>query len=171
MKNIKTVTLKSGIVRYEVLADIGRLRSKRYRVKKRFKTEVEAVQFLKSIKNNRVGQASPLTKKVLRYNERPLEDYLSNKYPAQSNHLRQKLIRRGIFDHICDECGCTKWLGKPIPLELEHRDGDHSNNSIENLRLLCPNCHAMTPTYKGRNIPRRKMLKAGSVTENVTNAP
>jgi hypothetical protein len=43
-------------------------------------------------------------------------------------------------------------MGRPIPLELDHIDGHHWNNSLDNLRLLCPNCHAQTPTYKARNI-------------------
>jgi hypothetical protein len=47
------------------------------------------------------------------------------------------------------------WEGGPIPLELDHVDGDRRNNDPSNLRLLCPNCHALTPTYRGRNIGRR----------------
>ena len=53
--------------------------------------------------------------------------------------------------HKCEECNNSKWLNKPIPLELEHIDGNSENNNLKNLKLLCPNCHALTPTYKGRN--------------------
>ena len=59
------------------------------------------------------------------------------------------LIREG--GHVCSRCEGTTWQGVPIPLELDHRDGDHRNNSRTNLRILCPNCHALTDTYKGRN--------------------
>lgn len=52
-------------------------------------------------------------------------------------------------------------MGRDIPLELDHIDGERSNNLLENLRLLCPNCHALTPTYRGRN-KRNKRLKKQS---------
>jgi hypothetical protein len=59
---------------------------------------------------------------------------------------KQQLIReRG---HVCERCTGTEWMGEPIPLELEHRDGDHSNNDPANLALLCCNCHAQTPTWR-----------------------
>jgi hypothetical protein len=52
----------------------------------------------------------------------------------------------------CWECGITEWNGKPIVLELEHKDGNSQNNSEDNLSLLCPNCHSQTDTYKGKNV-------------------
>jgi hypothetical protein len=51
----------------------------------------------------------------------------------------------------CNECGISEWLSSPLVLEIDHVDGDAYNNRPENLRLLCPNCHAQTPTYKNRN--------------------
>jgi len=58
--------------------------------------------------------------------------------------------------HKCEECGLTVWRGKPIPLQLEHRDGNPMNSDKSNLALICPNCHAQTETYCGRNIGRPK---------------
>lgn len=49
--------------------------------------------------------------------------------------------------HKCENCGLEKWLDQPINLEVHHIDGDRSNNSLENLQLLCPNCHSYTETY------------------------
>lgn len=53
--------------------------------------------------------------------------------------------------HKCECCGATEWLGNSIPLEIHHIDGDRLNNVLDNLQLLCPNCHAMTENYKGKN--------------------
>lgn len=85
---------------------------------------------------------------------RPLEDYLSNRHPISSHQLKLRLIREGVLAAKCNRCGGAEWWGHPMPLELEHRDGDSSNNQLENLELLCPNCHAQTPTYRSRNRKR-----------------
>lgn len=54
--------------------------------------------------------------------------------------------------HCCEKCNEEEWLGEPIPLEVHHKDGDSLNNEIDNLELLCPNCHAFTENYRGKNI-------------------
>lgn len=56
----------------------------------------------------------------------------------------------GTRGHKCERCKNEAWLGAPIPLELEHIDGNRTNNSEHNCLLLCPNCHALTPTYRRR---------------------
>ena len=53
--------------------------------------------------------------------------------------------------YACEVCGISEHNGKHIKLECDHIDGDHSNNKIENLRLICPNCHSQTDTYKNKN--------------------
>ena len=54
----------------------------------------------------------------------------------------------------CEVCKLDQWMGKPIPIELDHVNGIHDDESRENLRLICPNCHAQTETYKAKNIGR-----------------
>jgi hypothetical protein len=73
---------------------------------------------------------------------------------ADGVRLRQRLVALGLREHRCERCGLGAWLDEPIPLEVDHVDGDRRNNALDNLRLLCPNCHALTPTYRGRNIGR-----------------
>jgi len=69
--------------------------------------------------------------------------------------VKQDRTRRAVLirerGHSCAVCKLGEWVGQPIPLELDHIDGNPDNNSEGNLRLICPNCHALTPTYKGRN--------------------
>lgn len=52
----------------------------------------------------------------------------------------------------CENCGFESWLNEPIPLEVHHKDGDKLNNCLENLVLLCPNCHALTENWRGKNM-------------------
>lgn len=58
----------------------------------------------------------------------------------------------------CEHCGITEWLGQPINLEVHHIDGDRTNNTFENLILLCPNCHSYTENYRARNSNNRKEI-------------
>lgn len=77
--------------------------------------------------------------------------------------------------HQCECCKLTEWMSKKIPLQLDHIDGNADNKTKDNFRLLCPNCHAQTETYCGKNVGkfvterqgyRKKFYKYGiSVTE------
>jgi len=102
--------------------------------------------------------------------KRPIEHYLANKSPISSFKLKNRLIKEGYFVKKCYKCELTKWNGKPIPLELEHIDGNHENNNLSNLTLLCPNCHAQTDTYRGKN-KKRKSKKLGSALSSSKTSP
>lgn len=91
--------------------------------------------------------------------KRPLSYYLAKGSLAQTDRLRRRLLSEGVFEHKCYRCGLTEWLDVKIPLELEHVDGDNENNELSNLTLLCPNCHALTPTYRGKNQKRARMAE------------
>lgn len=82
----------------------------------------------------------------------PLTNILVKNSQYQSSKLRLRLLSENIFDHKCYNCETSTWMGCAIPLELEHKDGDSTNNELSNLTLLCPNCHALTSTYRGKNI-------------------
>lgn len=67
-------------------------------------------------------------------------------------HVKRRAIEQGYVVNKCYWCGVEEeWNGKSITLELDHINGDNKDNRIENLRILCPNCHSQTETYKGRN--------------------
>ena len=77
------------------------------------------------------------------------EEYVKNSY-VSSHRLKLKLIRDGLKEYKCESCGLKEWNGKPIPLELDHIDGNHYNNDFGNLRVICANCHALTDTNSGK---------------------
>lgn len=82
-----------------------------------------------------------------------LEDKLKKGVSVQSNRLLIKLVEAGLKQNKCEECGQgNMWKGKPLTLHLDHIDGDHNNNLLENLRILCPHCHQQTPTFGGKNV-------------------
>jgi len=81
-----------------------------------------------------------------KYNATPFED------------LGMENRRRRVFeeqDYCCNKCNISEWQGVKIPLELEHKDGNNQNNSRTNLEGLCPNCHSITDTWRGRNKPSK----------------
>jgi hypothetical protein len=101
---------------------------------------------------------------------RPLVEYLLNIHPIHSHELRKRLIKEGVFEAKCNNCGNTEWMGGPIPLELDHIDGHHMNNVLHNLQLLCPNCHALTPSYRGKNKGHSRSYRPAEFNCVITNA-
>lgn len=78
--------------------------------------------------------------------------------PMFGNQVRRMITRTR--PHICEICNITEWNNKPITLEVDHIDGDHGNNKLENLRLICPNCHSQTETYGGKNRGNGRKLRS-----------
>lgn len=109
-------------------------------------------------KKNQSGAG--VSKPILDDRKIELREILSGKHPQyQSNKLRLRLLKEGIKEHKCEVCDITEWLEKPAPLELDHIDGNRHNHKIKNLRLLCPNCHAQTDTYRGKNTRNAQVIQ------------
>lgn len=68
-----------------------------------------------------------------------------------SERIKSTLLGDNMKPYKCECCGNTEWNDLPIPLQLHHKDGNFRNNTLENLQLLCPNCHSLTDNYCGRN--------------------
>ena len=83
-----------------------------------------------------------------------LDDILSGKFPGYSSHkLRLRLISCGKKKDCCELCGIgNSWNGKKLSMQLDHIDGNPRNHSLQNLRILCPNCHSQTETFGSKNI-------------------
>lgn len=82
-----------------------------------------------------------------------LEDIFNGLRPNYSTALLLKrLVEEGYKEMKCEICGIDSWLGRKISLQLHHKDGKRINNSLENLQILCPNCHSQTDSYAGKNV-------------------
>jgi Zn finger protein HypA/HybF involved in hydrogenase expression len=86
------------------------------------------------------------------HNKLTLDEILVKGSNYSSHKLRLRLIKEGIMENKCSKCGISEWLGQPITCHLDHIDGDNTNNELENLRILCPNCHSQTDTYGSKNL-------------------
>jgi HNH endonuclease len=80
----------------------------------------------------------------------PLEELLI-KGPRGRRNLKLRLIAAGLKENRCEECGISEWRDRPLSLELHHRNGEKHDNRLENLALLCPNCHSQTDSWGGKN--------------------
>ena len=101
--------------------------------------------------NHFTGQGWNTGLKFKPLEEKPIDKILVADSSFQSFKLKRRLLQEGLKKHICEQCSLIEWQGKPIPLELHHINGNNRDNRIENLVLLCPNCHALTESYRGRN--------------------
>lgn len=107
---------------------------------------------------------------------RTMEEVLKEDSHISSNDLKKRLFNNGYKEKKCECCGNTEWFGLPMKLELHHINGNHFDNRIENLQILCPNCHSITDTYRGKNQHRysqdvdalcKPLTKEEIITRNV----
>jgi DNA-binding CsgD family transcriptional regulator len=88
----------------------------------------------------------------------PLGELLVAGRRRSRGHVKSRLLRAGLKEDRCERCGLSEWQGKRINMHLHHINGDGVDNRLENLELLCPNCHSQTDTYGGRNGHRRRVV-------------
>lgn len=100
------------------------------------------------------GRASTYSQKEKRVSAL---EYIKNNKHVSSHKLRLKLISDGLKEEKCEICGLDSWMGDKIPLDLDHIDGNHENNALINLRILCKNCHGQTPTFGAKKLKKQRV--------------
>ena len=113
--------------------------------------------YLKKLNINYSGNKGMKGKKTDLKRKSALE-YLKKEF-LNNPKLRKKLIEDGIKKNECELCGLNNWLGQNLTLELHHKDGNHYNNELNNLQILCPNCHSLTPNHSGKKYKSIKKIK------------
>ena len=90
-----------------------------------------------------------------------LKDILIENSPYSNiDRLKKRILKAGLLEYKCEKCGNTgEWNGKPLVLQLEHKNGKHNDHRLENLVFLCPNCHSQTDTYSGKNADKTKIWR------------
>lgn len=111
--------------------------------------------------------------KGIAHNEIPIEEVLIEDYQGgiTSSSLKRKLFKYGLFEKKCYNCNRTAWMNNSIPLQLHHKNGDSKNNTIDNLTILCPNCHSLTDTWTSKNVsskPKKSQNKKGQNKKDIT---
>jgi hypothetical protein len=87
----------------------------------------------------------------------PIEQLLVGR--RNRTHVKTRLIQAGLLKNRCEECGLSEWRGRPLSVHIDHINGIRNDNRLENLRMLCPNCHSQTETYSGKNAKRVRSLQ------------
>lgn len=109
------------------------------------------------------GKTKEIDDRIARKDKYSIEDIFKSNSDATMKTLKKYIRKYNLVEYVCSNCGCNgEWHGGKISLELHHKDGDKRNNELSNLIYLCPNCHALTDTYRGKN---KTGVKNNQVTE------
>lgn len=145
INELQTIILESTSVS-EVLRKIG--------VVDRGGNHTKLVKYLKE--HPEINTETLVGRKIQRVNKKgvplkKLSQVLVENSSGNSHKLKLRLINEGVKEERCEICGNTEWMGGQIPLDLHHVNGNHFDNRLENLIILCPNCHRLTDNWGNKN--------------------
>ena len=87
------------------------------------------------------------------------DEFFVNGVSRHGDSIIKRLVNGGYKDYKCENCGVSEWGGKPLRLQAHHINGDHYDNRLDNIQILCPNCHTQTDTYGRNNISSKNSFK------------
>jgi hypothetical protein len=87
----------------------------------------------------------------------PAAALVSGTRTGSRGQLKKRLIAEGLKGDRCERCGIAEWRGRRLSIALHHINGDPADHRLDNLQLLCPNCHSQTPNFSGRNRRLRRI--------------
>lgn len=140
--------VSSSLTITEICSKLGlRIQGSNYKtIHKRIKRQNLSIKHFDPYKNRKTGK-------------RPITDFLIENSNINSNQLKIRLIKEGLLKNECCECKNTgTWNNKPLTLQLDHKNGNHHDNRLENLRIMCPNCHTQTETHSGKKLKKEKVI-------------
>ncbi len=88
----------------------------------------------------------------------------------RASNIKARLLEAGLLQNVCSGCGHSEWRGRELVIQLDHINGDPHDNRLENLRMLCPNCHSQTETFGARNKASMRRKRAKCALPNVAPA-
>lgn len=116
-----------------------------------YTTAKKRIENLRLDTSHWLGQASSRGKRFPGKSAKPLDEILVRGSSYDRGSLKRRLLKEGLLSERCEVCQMSDWQGKTITLQLDHINGVNDDHRLENLRLLCPNCHSQTNTFAGRN--------------------
>jgi len=123
-------------------------------------------KYLKEFGINYKG--NPGRKDIPHYSDRkPIEEYLGENTNVSASKLRARLIDSGLKEGKCECCGLSEWMGRKIPLELHHKNMNHYDNRIENLQILCSNCHSLAHNYSNTTGKEKTFVNYKSLEKSI----
>lgn len=84
----------------------------------------------------------------------PIDQFFVKNSSAPTSKVKKRLLKNSLKEDKCEECGIINWRNKPITIQLHHINGDNTDNRLENLQMLCPNCHTQTDSFCKRHSVR-----------------
>jgi len=129
------------------------------------------IDYSKLVENN-TDLRKRMMKSFAEKQTRPLSEVLAKNSNYNRSALKRRLLREGLLQDECDVCRVgPEWNGKTLVLQLDHKNGDNSDNRRPNLRLLCPNCHSQTENFSGRKVTTKsKSTRAGKTKAQIKSA-
>lgn len=151
-----TNAIRTSITRKETIEKLSRSpTTAQYRRLKRFESSynIDVSHFTPNYSSARVNA-------TVQNRQYSTSDIFCKNSPANSSTVKRRIKRESLIEFKCRDCGLTgMWNDKPLVLQLEHIDGDNTNQELINLCYLCPNCHSQTDTFCGRNVEYKTKSK------------